>query len=152
MLEHPFIFQPGIWIGEGKLTFSYSPEQIRFYTKWRIDPLAEGEIYCTQQVEKQDIKELLHNSFIFSEITPKGFIVSLENDLFGNIKGKGIISDKTLAWEFHDERGFGDSETVEGLEVYELLDSGGYRFHAEYLSNDKFRTMIDGRLWKKSEN
>lgn len=152
MFKHQFIFNPGIWIGEGKLSFSYSSEQLRFYTKWRNAALKETEILCTQQVEKQDMAELLCNRFTFSKITADSFMVELENDLFGHIQGTGIISPTTIAWEFHQERGFGDSETVEGLEVYELQPSGDYLFHAEYLSNDKFRTMIDGRIWKKEKD
>jgi hypothetical protein len=70
--------------------------------------------------------------------------MELENELLGKVKGAGVIDEKTIAWEFHGTGG------LEGFEVYELQDNGDYMMHAEYSSPDQFRTIIDGRIWKKN--
>jgi hypothetical protein len=149
MTQHLFIFQPGLWVGEGKIQFSSSPEQIKFYTKWDIPSKQEEEllgtrkISCTQKVEMSGDTEQMTNRFTFAHVTPSGFTLKLENDLVGHVEGQGVIDGKTIAWEFRGHPNF------EGFEVYELLDSGDYMLHAEYSSPDQFRTIIDGRIWKK---
>ena len=70
--------------------------------------------------------------------------MELENELLGTVKGTGVIDENTIAWEFHGTGG------LEGFEVYELQDNGDYMMHAEYSSPDQFRTIIDGRIWKKN--
>lgn len=139
--HHLFIFQPGRWIGSGKISFSASPEQIRFYTSWELDNLQEGMICARQRVE-MDASEEVSNRFTFYDISAEKFKLSLESELIGMINGHGIIDKTTIAWEF---RGGGG---IEGFEVYELQDSGDYLLHAEY-SSDLFRTIIDGRIWRK---
>ena len=146
MIAHQFIFQPGHWIGEGRIVFSASPESIRFFTKWVLQPPEPTGISCTQEVEMQGSEPNMKNIFQFSNITPKDFLVELENDILGKVKGKGLIDPKTIAWEFHSQ-----GEGLEGFEVYELQENGDYMLHAEYASQDQFRTVIDGRIWKKSE-
>lgn len=143
--KHSFIFSPGIWIGEGKLVFSTSPEVIHFYTKWTIEKFNEklGHI-CQQQVEMQGVEESVFNNLTFSDVTSNSFTVTLENELVGTVSGKGIIDPKTIAWEYRPGTDF------EGFEVYELQDNGDYMLHAEYSSPDQYRTIVDGRIWKKS--
>lgn len=143
MSHHKFIFEKGLWIGEGKVTFSASPEHLRFYTKWRIEEVVPAGIFCWQQVEIQGTEENVFNNFVITNVTPNGFLISLENELMGKINGKGIIDEKTVAWEFRDSAEF------EGFEVYELQEGGDYMIHAEYSSPDQYRTIIDGRIWKK---
>lgn len=144
MTNHEFIFSPGQWIGEGKITFSTSPQHLRFYTKWVVEKKESGVIRCQQHVEMEGGEESVFNAFSFSHFTTNDFRLELTNDLLGSVKGKGVIDDKTLAWEF---RGYND---FEGFEVYELQDNGDYMLHAEYASSDQFRTIIDGRIWRKS--
>jgi hypothetical protein len=139
---HNFIFSPGIWIGEGKIALSTSPEIIHFYTKWIVDKPKKKEHSCQQQVEMQGVDESVFNNLTFSDITAESFTVILENEMIGKVKGKGIIDDKTIAWEYR-------SGDFEGFEVYELQDNGDYMLHAEYSSPDQYRTIIDGRIWKK---
>lgn len=142
---HQFIFTPGIWIGEGKITFSTSPESIHFYTKWMIDQDMEKHVCsCQQQVEMRGVDENVFNSLTFFDITSTSFMVGLENELIGKVLGKGVIDEKTIAWEYRQGTDF------EGFEVYELQDNGDYMLHAEYSSPDQYRTIIDGRIWKKS--
>ncbi len=145
MIQHQFIFQPGKWIGEGRVAFSASAEILRFYTRWEISDVSTEGIACTQDVEMQSAEHTMRNAFIFSHITPTSFVIDLDNEPIGHVTGKGVIDDKTIAWEFHGGAG------LEGFEVYELQENGDYMVHAEYTSPDQFRTIIDGRIWKKSE-
>jgi hypothetical protein len=145
MIQHQFIFHPGNWIGEGRIAFSASTETIRFFTKWVIGEADPHGISCTQEVEMQGNEPNAKSLFQFTQITPTGFHVALESEILGKVNGMGIIDAKTIAWEFHTA---GDG--LEGFEVYELQDNGDYMLHAEYASPDQFRTLIDGRIWKKS--
>jgi len=143
--QHTFIFSPGEWLGEGTISFSASPEKIRFYTRWVIEKEEKGGIRSFQEVEMEGVEDHVHNSFRFFDKGDKGFKVELRNNLVGIATGKGIINEKTLAWEFH-----GHNE-IEGYETYKLLSNGDYELHAEYASADLFRTIIDGRIWQKSK-
>lgn len=140
---HQFIFSPGTWIGEGKITFSTSPQSIHFYTKWMIESHNQG-FFCSHQVEMQGADESMFNKLTISDVTPTSFLVTLENNLVGRVAGKGVIDPKTIAWEYRQ------GDDFEGFEVYELQEDGDYMLHAEYSSSDQYRTIIDGRIWKKS--
>lgn len=144
MFSHDFIFKPGLWIGEGKVTFSASPEVLRFYTKWTVEKEKDQEIVCLQQVEMGQGESNLFNKFVFSHILSTSFQVELTSELLGTVQGKGIMDSKMIAWEFHGHAEF------EGVEVYQMQDNGDYLLHAEYSSVDQFRTIIDGRIWKKA--
>lgn len=150
MAQHLFILNPGIWLGEGKISFSASSEQIPFSTRWTIQGEEEhdgkGKISCLQEVEMRDGSEKLKNNITLSDITTTSFIVELANEMVGKVTGKGVIDSKTIAWELREKSGF------EGFEVYELQDNGEYFFHAEYASTENFRTIIDGRIWKKTSD
>jgi hypothetical protein len=144
MAKHDFIFSPGHWIGEGRITFSASPDRLRFYTKWLIEEDKDNSIHCLQYVEMDTGEERISNKFAFSNILPRSFDVELSSEMIGSVHGKGIIDEKTIAWEFRGHPDF------EGFEVYELQDNGDYMMHAEYALPGQFRTIIDGRIWKKS--
>ena len=147
---HSFIFQEGHWIGEGKIVFSSSPEFLKFYTRWTFPKAAVIDkremIRCTQDVEMQTEQEHVQNHFTFSDITDGKFVIELENDLIGYVSGTGVYDEKKIAWEFRGHPNF------EGFEVYEIQDNGDYMFHAEYVSPDQFRSIIDGRVWKKASD
>lgn len=145
MSSHEFILSPGLWVGEGKVTFSASPERLRFYTKWKVEKAKNGIVNCTQQVEMEGGGENVYNDLTFSDIQAGGFLVELTSELLGTVMGKGVIDPKTIAWEFRGHPDF------EGFEVYELQENGDYMLHAEFSSIDLVRTIIDGRIWKKSE-
>jgi hypothetical protein len=143
-MKHAFIFQPGLWIGEGKITFSSSPEHLHFYTKWMIAPLAGKSIHCQQKVETRGVQDVVINDFKFLKLEESKFEVELKNELVGKVTGSGVIDTKTIAWEF---RG---NNQIEGFEVYEIQDNGDYLVHGEYSSTEQFRTIIDGRIWQKA--
>lgn len=143
MNKHDFIFKEGIWIGEGKVQFSTSPEQIHFYTKWVVNKIEKNQIQCQQQVEMRGGGDSVFNHFTFSDIKDSTFTIALENEILGMATGKGTFNENNIAWEFRNHSDF------EGFEVYELQENGEYILHAEYISTDQHRTTIDGRLWKK---
>lgn len=147
MDKHPFLFHRGKWVGEGKISFSASPEELKFYTRWTFpeDP-SKGDdkaIYCTQHVEMMGDQEHIYNHFTFFHFKDDSFEVELENELIGRVQGVGVADEKKIAWEFRGHPNF------EGFEAYQAQKSGDYSFHAEYVSPDQFRSIIDGRLWKK---
>jgi hypothetical protein len=145
MQIHQFIFSSGQWIGEGKITFSASPNHLRFYTKWEIDPADKsGVIRCQQQVEMEGGGDRVSNQFVCFDLRPEAFAIRLRNELLGEVDGKGLMDAKTIAWEFRGNPDF------EGFEVYELQENGDYMLHGEYASSEEFRTIVDGRIWKKS--
>ncbi len=147
MENQGFIFSPGLWIGEGKITFTASPEVLNFFTRWETKPGdKEGELQCVQQVEMQGVDDKVVNRFKFFNVKPKSFAVTLENDLVGIVKGKGVLAANEIAWEFRGHPNF------EGFEVYRLKDNGDYTVHAEFASPDQFRTIINGRIWRKADS
>lgn len=139
-----FILTPGIWLGEGKISFSASPEFIKFYMKWEITEEAPNVIRASQAIQMQGIEQKSINEFTFSEITDASFVVKLENEVFGEIMGSGIINDRMIGWEFQKDANF------QGFETYERQENGDFFLHAEYGTNDRYRTIIEGLVWPKS--
>lgn len=143
MPQNDFIVTPGLWLGEGKISFSSSSEFLKFYTKWNIQEDSPGIMKATQIVEMQGVDEHVINSFTFTEIKPTSFSVFLENNVLGSILGSGLRDEHVIAWEFRDQL------TFEGFEVYEQQENGDYFLHAEYGASDQFRTIIEGLIWRK---
>jgi hypothetical protein len=139
-MQH-FIFTPGQWIGEGRIMFSTSLNHLRFFTKWTIEPLEKQVITAKQQIEIEGGGEQSTNRFLFSNISKGAFQVELLQSYAGSAYGKGIMDEKTIAWEFRD------NPELQGFEVYELQENGDYMLHAEYMSTEELRTIIDGRIW-----
>lgn len=142
---HAFILTPGCWLGEGTVSFTASPEVLKFYTRWDVSNSVGGIVACKQSVEMQEHGETVNNAFCITELNPTSFKIELSNDVIGTVTGKGIIDEKAIAWEFRSHENF------EGYEVYELQENGDYLLHAEYSSPEQFRTIIDGRIWKKAD-
>ena len=147
MSVRDFIFKSGLWVGEGKVTFSASPNHLRFYTKWSMEEELDGKFKWLQRVELERGESNVYNNFLFFNISETAFSVELSNELLGTVQGKGLINQKTIAWEFKREL---EHEGFEGFEVYELQENGDFMFHAEYSSDDLMRTIVDGRIWRKS--
>jgi len=144
MTTHKFLLTPGTWIGEGKVTFSASPEEVRFFTKWEIKASDGSDICCTQQVEMHGVDEKVTNHFKLSLIDNTGFTIVLHNEMIDKVVGKGLIEEEKIAWEFREHENF------EGFEVYKRQQDNTYSMHAEYASIDHFRTIIDGIIWPKT--
>ncbi|CDR34813.1 hypothetical protein [Criblamydia sequanensis] len=143
-LKHPnFIFQPSTWLGEGKISFSTSPEEIRYYSKWMIDPMVEGRITIRQIVEMDGVEDHVENEFVVSNIKEGRFNIEISNESIGIVPGKGVYETDKIAWEFQ-------GELFHGFEVYHAKSKDEYALHAEYSSEDFFRTIIKGRIWLKS--
>ncbi len=146
MSQHLFIFSPGAWLGEGSIELNMSDEELGFFTKWTVSPPdSEGHIECLQEIQMKGLSETMHNRLVVSGQTPGGFSVQLENEPLGRVVGKGLISDKVIAWEFRiKELGF------EGFEFYEKQEDGTYLMRAEFVTSDQFRTLIRGKVWQKA--
>ena len=147
MSTHSFIFTPSLWLGEGKITLSMVEEELNFFTRWNVshkDPY--GIIECTQEIQIKGLSDMMLNQFIFSHVSPGSFVIELENQAMGKVQGEGVISDKVIAWEFRmSDIGF------EGIEIYEKQEDNTYSMHAEYATNDQFRTLIQGKVWKQNK-
>ncbi|PCI92921.1 hypothetical protein COB11_06260 [Candidatus Aerophobetes bacterium] len=146
--NHHFIFQPGIWLGEGKVKLSISDEELRFFTRWNVKKEKKAvKIPGFQEIEIKGIPEKMCNYFSFYNFGDHDFKVKLENQNIGEVIGEGIIRKDTIAWEFRlNDIGF------EGFEFYKLQEDGSYFMHAEYVTQDEYRTVIQGKIWKKSSS
>jgi len=141
---HQFILSPSTWLGEGKIQLSMVEEDLPFYTKWRIAQKDEGgKIECIQEIQVKGLSEIMLNQFLISDLTPGAFSVELDNPAIGKISGKGLITDKLIAWEFRSmQTGF------DGFEFYERQADDSYLMHAEYATADQLRTVIKGKVWQ----
>lgn len=150
MSQHPFIFQPGIWIGEGKVTLSMMKEsELTFCTKWKIRETDDhGKIEALQEIEISGLADRMNNQFAFYDLTKKDFCIELENQALGVVVGQGILNPEKISWEFRlGHLGF------EGFELYEKGEEPDtYFVHAEYMASDDFRTTIRGRIWKQQKS
>ncbi len=146
--NHPFIFQPGTWLGEGKVKLSISDEELRFFTRWNVKKEKKAsKIPGLQEIEIKGIPDKMCNHFSFYNFGDQDFKIKLENQNVGEVIGEGIIRKDTIAWEFRlNDIGF------EGFEFYKLQDDGRYFMHAEYSTQDDFRTVIQGKIWKKASS
>ena len=149
IFQHKFIFQPGEWIGQGKLLLSFSPEPVRFLTRWVIDIQNQEtqEITCKQVVERGGGIELIINHYRISKITSFSFDLELTNESVGSVTGKGIIDADTISWEFEKKIPYDGSDGFKGFEIYTLQPNGDYHVHAEYSSGKQFQTKVEGRIW-----
>lgn len=144
MVKHHFLLEPGIWLGEGKVAVVSHDNEIKFYTRWRVEEKRGGKIIAVQEVELAKGEDKTVNTFMLSQINDENFLMQLQNDLFGQVFGKGIINDKSIAWEFH-----GKDLAFEGFEVCQLQEDESYLTRAEYTSTGEPHTVIIGKLWKK---
>ncbi len=146
MLPHSFILRPSIWLGEGKIRLSLVDEELSFITRWNISQKdGSGKIEGVQEIQVKGLTDVMFNQFIFSDVIANNFNVDLENQALGKVTGKGLISEKLIAWEFRiPDIGF------EGFEFYEKQPDNTYLMRAEYATNDQFRTIINGKVWQKA--
>jgi len=141
MNDH-FLFQAGEWLGQGVVKFTASCDVLHFRTRWLVGAGEGGLFHCTQTVEVTGGDRMVNNF----EVIPhngKNFDILFENEQLGSFLGNGLVQEGLVAWEFRHKGSF------EGYEVYNKVSGNDYSMHAEYLSNDMSRTMVQGRIWKK---
>jgi len=151
MSKHNFIFCPGTWLGLGKLELTGSPTKIRFYMKWSVLPIEENVIYCEQLIELEEGDEPILNRFQITITSPNSFDVKLENMTSGIVYGKGAIDGEVISWEYKEPVFFEDTTGFTGEEVYILQPNGEYMLRSEYKADGEFKTIIEGRIWKKED-
>jgi len=138
-----FIFKPGIWLGEGTIALTTSPELIKFFTKWEITSEANQLIEAKQIIQMQGVKQSTLNIFTFMNITPEGFDLTIKNQYIEQVTGKGTRGEKLISWKFPQESALAGGENYTNSKNNELL------LQAEY-GSEQYRTTIEGILWKKS--
>lgn len=144
MSNHNFLLTPTAWIGEGKIQLNMFQEELNFLTRWdAISKSSEGLIECNQEIQIKGLSDIMNNQFSIFNLTPTSFEIELENMALGKINGKGIITNKLIAWEFRvPHLGF------EGFEFYERQKDDSYLMRAEYSTTDQYRTLIVGKIWE----
>ncbi len=146
MKDHAFIFSPGLWLGEGKITMNMVEEELFFGLKWIIqEGDFAGKVRCSQEIQIQGLGDHMNNELIFYDFLSKGFQVDMENQNVGCIVGNGLCDEKMIGWEFRDNANF------EGYETYTLQEDGSYVMKGEYITTDQFRTQIEARIWLHSK-
>lgn len=143
MYNHPFLFEPGDWLGTGQVAFTVSPELLYFRTKWTCARPDNETYQCTQKVEIIG-GDTMTNVFTIKPLDKDKFDIILQNENLGVFSGLGVAEEQAVAWEF---RTVG---TFEGFEVYRRVHDEEYEMHAEYLASDGARTRITGKIWKSS--
>lgn len=123
-------------------------EKLNFFTKWSVaESDFTGKIQSVQELQISGISENMRNELTFYDFTDSKFCVEMENLNIGKVVGSGVFDDNMLAWEFRE-----NDLNFEGYETYHLQKDGSYIIHAEYVTSDQFRTQIDGKIWRPSDN
>lgn len=141
MAAHPFIFSPGIWHGEGAITFSMAEDELPFSMQWQVDALSIGEIHFSQIVDIENFAEKMRNSFRIWNIEQKAFQIELENSIVGKVHGQGVFEEQLIAWEFRK-----NDQAFEGYEIYQLQRDGSYKMRAEFTAGEGLRTFVKGNI------
>jgi len=145
--NHPFIFSPGSWYGEGKISLNMVEEELIFNTNWSVwNRDFVGKVACAQEIQIQGLSENMRNDLTFYDFQSSTFSVDMENQNVGRIVGTGVFDDKMIAWEFRN-----NDMNFEGYETYTLQLDGSYHMRGEYVTSDQFRTQIEARIWLQSK-
>jgi hypothetical protein len=147
MFKHTFIFNPGTWLGEGKIVLNMVEEELLFNTNWAVQNKDfAGKVTCAQDIQIQGLSEGMRNELSFYDFGPNKFSVDMENQNVGRIVGTGVFDDNMIAWEFRS-----NDMNFEGFETYLLQPDGSYAMKGEYVTSDQFRTQIEARIWPHSK-
>lgn len=147
MFNHSFIFNPGSWIGEGKITLNMVEEELVFNSNWTVQNKDfAGKVVCAQDIAIHGLSDCMRNELTFYDFGGKQFAVDMENQNIGKITGIGVFDEKTIAWEFRD-----NSASFEGYESYDLQADGSYLMRGEYITSDQLRTQIEAKIWPGSK-
>lgn len=144
MIEgHRFIFEKGIWLGEGVISINVTSEQVKYFTRWEFSAEENGVIEVIHQVEMQGVAEPTINRYKIEKEEKGKFLIEGENQNFGVAKGKGVFNEEHIAWEF-----VGNNLPFEGLEIFFKENEENYKTRAEFFTKDNLRTIIAGRVWR----
>ena len=144
--KHSFIFSPGSWSGEGRISLSMVEEELIFNTNWNIQTRDfAGKVQCFQDIQVQGLSENMRNELSFYNFQNKTFSIDMENQNVGRIVGTGVYDDNLIGWEFRN-----NEMHFEGFETYHLQPDGSYQMKGEYVTSDQFRTQIEARIWLKN--
>jgi hypothetical protein len=147
MFNHSFIFNPGSWIGEGKITLNMVEEDLIFNSNWTVQNKdVAGKVSCAQDIAIRGLSDSMRNELTFYDFGGKDFCVDMENPNIGKITGVGVFDEKTIAWEFRD-----NEMNFEGYESYDLQADGSYLMRGEYVTSDQLRTQIEAKIWPGSK-
>ncbi len=147
MFNHSFIFSPGAWVGEGKITLNMVEEDLLFNSNWTVqDRDGMGKVSCAQDILIRGLSDGLRNELTFYDFAAKSFSVDMENQNIGRITGTGVFDEKTIAWEFKN-----NEMNFEGYESYDLQPDGSYLMRGEYVTSDQLRTQIEAKIWPGSK-
>ena len=131
------------------MTLSMITEELPFSTRWNISKGEKGKIESFQEIKVSGLADVMQNQFSFYyDLTKKTLAIELNNQSLGKVAGRGMVNDQLIGWEFRlGHLGF------EGFEFYEKgKNAESYLMHAEYATNDDFRTVIHGKIWYSKEN
>ena len=147
MFKHTFIFNPGTWLGEGKIVLNMVEEELNFNTNWAVQNKDfSGKVTCAQDIAIQGLSENMRNELTFYNFSAKNFSVDMENQNVGRIVGTGVFDENMIAWEFRS-----NDMNFEGFETYTLQGDGSYLMKGEYVTSDQFRTQIEAHIWPHSK-
>lgn len=148
MFNHSFIFNPGSWTGEGKITLNMVEEDLLFNSHWTVqDKDFSGKVICAQDIAIHGLSEGMRNELTFYGFENKSFSVDMENQNIGKITGVGVCDEKTIAWEFRN-----NGSDFEGYESYDLQPDGSYLMRGEYVTSDQLRTQIEAKIWPRAHS
>lgn len=140
---HLFIFSPGVWQGEGTISFSMAEDVFHFRTRWTVLPEEDQKIYFNQEIQIDHLEEKMRNHFCLWELSDSAFELVLENQVVGKVMGSGLITQESIAWEFRRK-----DQEFEGYEIYEMQRDGTYKMRAEFTAGEGLNTHIEGVLRK----
>lgn len=144
MSKHSFLFNPGNWIGEGKIILNLIEDELFFKTNWSVlNRDFAGKVACAQDIKIEGIADNMRNELMFYNFGEKEFTVDMENQNIGRIVGIGVYDENTIAWEFRN-----NDLNFEGFETYVRQPDGSYDMSGEYITSDQFRTQIQARIWE----
>jgi len=138
---HHFIFTPGVFEGEGKITFSMADDVLNFKTEWIFLPEEDNRYFFSQEIDIDGFPEKMRNHFTLWLVSDKEFEIKLENNIVGSVMGSGLITPTRIAWEFRRK-----DQEFEGFEFYELQADGAYKMRAEFTAGEGMFTHITGTL------
>jgi hypothetical protein len=138
-MEHSFIFTPGNWNGKGTITFSMAEDELAFQMHWKVKPMENDRIQFTQLIQVEGFPDSMLNTFCIFELKSDSFVIELENQIIGIVRGTGLRNDQHLAWEFKNRK-----QAFEGYEIYEIQENGDYRMCAEFTAGTGLYTHVKG--------